>query len=107
MTRFSRRHFLATAGFVATAPLLKGCLGNPPTSDKSASSPATTTSASVPSAVKPGEEPEVKTAKIGYLPIVEAAPLIVAFTKGFFAKHGMTDIKIGRASCRERVLMPV
>ncbi len=93
MARFSRRHFIATAGIIATVPLLKGCLGNPPTpSSKSAGS--SSPGAPVASAVKPGEEPEVKTAKIGYLPIVEAAPLIVAFTKGFFAKHGMKDIKI-------------
>ncbi len=90
MTRLSRRHFLATAGLVATVPLLKGCLGNPPEEP----SKSVKTSAPLKSAVKPGEEPEVTTAKIGYLPIVEAAPLIVALAKGFFAKHGMTDLKI-------------
>jgi bicarbonate transport system substrate-binding protein len=91
MNRFSRRHFLTTVSIAATVPLLKGCLGNPP--DDSPSKSAKTT-ANVKSVVKPGEEPEVKMAKLGYLPIVEAAPLIVAFTKGFFAKHGMTEIKI-------------
>ncbi len=90
MTNFSRRNFLTTVGIVATVPLLKGCLGNPPDSP----SKSVTAAAPLKSAVKPGEEPEVKTAKIGYLPIVEAAPLIVAYTKGFFAKHGMTDLKI-------------
>ena len=93
MARFSRRHFIVTAGIIATVPLLKGCLGNPP-APSSQSTGTSSPAAPVASAVKPGEEPEVKTAKIGYLPIVEAAPLIVAFTKGFFAKHGMTDIKI-------------
>ena len=91
MTRLTRRHFLATAGIAATIPLLKSCAGNPP--DEPSQS-VTKTTAPQTSAVKPGEEPEVKTAKIGYLPIVEAAPLIVALAKGFFAKHGMTDIKI-------------
>jgi bicarbonate transport system substrate-binding protein len=90
MARLSRRHFLTTAGIVATIPLLKGCLGNPPEEP----SKSVKTSAPQKSAVKRGEEPEVTTAKIGYLPIVEAAPLIVALAKGFFAKHGMTDIKI-------------
>ena len=93
MARFSRRHFIATAGVLATVPLLKGCFGNP-SAPPSKSGGTSTPAAPVASAVKPGEEPEVKTAKIGFLPIVEAAPLIVAFTKGFFAKHGMTDIKI-------------
>jgi len=91
MTKFSRRHFITAAGIAATVPLLKGCLGNPPEDNRSAQ---TTTPADVKSAVKAGEEPEVKTAKIGYLPIVEAAPLIVAFSKGFFAKHGMPDVKV-------------
>jgi len=91
MTQFSRRYFLTAAGVAATVPLLKGCLGNSPADNKSAQ---TTTPADVKSAVKAGEEPEVKTAKIGYLPIVEAAPLIVAFSKGFFAKHGMPDVKV-------------
>lgn len=91
MTKFSRRYFLAAASVAATMPVLKGCLGNPP-EDPSTKSIQPTATAN--SGVKAGEEPEVKTAKIGYLPIVEAAPLIVAFAKGFFAKHGMTDIKI-------------
>ena len=89
MTRFSRRHFLTAAGIVATVPLLKGCLGNPPEPPSKVRQ-----TAPLKSAVKPGEEPEVKTAKLGYLPIVESAPLIVALAKGFFARHGMTDIKI-------------
>jgi bicarbonate transport system substrate-binding protein len=91
MTRFSRRFFLTAAGIAATAPLLKGCLGNPPERERAKTG---VNPASVKSVVKAGEEPEVKTAKIGYLPIVEAAPLIVAYTKGFFAKHGMPDLKI-------------
>jgi bicarbonate transport system substrate-binding protein len=73
VARFSRRYFLTAAGIAATAPLLKGCLGNPPERGQSTTA---IDPASVRSVVKPGEEPEVKTAKIGYLPIVEAAPLI-------------------------------
>jgi hypothetical protein len=34
MTRFSSRYFLTAAGIAATAPLLKGCLGNPPDRDR-------------------------------------------------------------------------
>jgi bicarbonate transport system substrate-binding protein len=97
MERFSsslsRRRFLITAGATTTASLLlKGCLGNPPEATTSGSSPV----ASPASAVKPGEEPEVKTAKLGYIPIVEAAPLIIAKEKGFFAKYGMTEISIDK-----------
>lgn len=88
--QFSRRRFLLTAGATtATSILLKGCLGNPPDTT-SQSSPA----ASQVVAVKAGEEPEVKTVKLGYIPIVEAAPLIIAKEKGFFAKYGMPDVQV-------------
>lgn len=91
----SRRKFLVTASAIATTSvLLKGCGGNPP-SDKSASVSSTPTAAAG-SGVKAGAEPEVKTIKLGYTPIVEAAPLIIASVKGFFAKHGMTDVKIDK-----------
>lgn len=90
----SRRKFLVTAGAVtATSVLLKGC-GNPP-SDKPASVSSSPTAAAG-SGVKAGEEPEVKTVKLGYIPIVEAAPLIIAVVKGFFAKHGMPDVKVDK-----------
>ncbi|OUC15975.1 MAG: bicarbonate-binding protein [Alkalinema sp. CACIAM 70d] len=88
----SRRKFVLTASATAMSSiLLKGCLGNPP-EDKPAVSGSPTVAAG--SAVKAGEEPEVKTAKLGYLPIVESAPLIIASAKGFFAKYGMTDVKV-------------
>lgn len=98
MKRFSsmsRRNFLLTAGATtASTLLLKGCLGNPPeqTTGGLQASPV----ANVGSAVKAGEEPEVKTVKLGYLPIVEAAPLIIAQAKGFFAKHGLTEVSLDK-----------
>jgi bicarbonate transport system substrate-binding protein len=33
---------------------------------------------------------------LGYIPIVEAAPLIIAKEKGFFAKHGMPDVEVSK-----------
>jgi bicarbonate transport system substrate-binding protein len=90
----SRRKFLVTSTVTAaTSILLKGCVGNPPDSlTGGTSSPAV----SVTSAVKSGQEPEVTTAKLGYIPIVESAPLIVAKEKGFFAKYGMTDVEVSK-----------
>ncbi|MBD2326016.1 CmpA/NrtA family ABC transporter substrate-binding protein [Alkalinema sp. FACHB-956] len=88
----SRRKFVLTASATAMSSiLLKGCMGNPP-EDQPAVSGSPTVAAG--SGVKAGEEPEVKTAKLGYLPIVESAPLIIASAKGFFAKYGMTDVKV-------------
>ena len=39
-------------------------------------------------------EPEVKGAKIGFIALTDAAPLIVAAEKGLFAKHGMPDVEV-------------
>ncbi len=93
MNLISRRKFLYLTGASAAGSLLlNGCLGNPP--DETGSSPAGTTAA--PSPVAAGEAPEIATVKLGYLPIVEAAPLIVAKEKGFFAKYGMTGAEISK-----------
>ncbi|MBW4581243.1 MAG: ABC transporter substrate-binding protein [Tildeniella nuda ZEHNDER 1965/U140] len=89
----SRRRFVTIATASAGTILLKGCLGNPPE--------AATTSQSAPVAnpvadLKPEMMPELKTVKLGYLPIVEAAPLIIAKEKGLFAKYGMPDVKLDK-----------
>ena len=88
MSDFSRRQFIATAGVsIAGSLLLKGCLSNSPET-------GTTKSAS-PKVTKSGSgKLETKQAILGYLPIVESAPLIIAKEKGFFAKHGLTDVKV-------------
>jgi hypothetical protein len=81
-SQFSRRRFLFTAGASTAATiLLKGCMGNPPDTATGTQSPV----AASPVALAPGTEPEVTAASLGYIPIVEAAPLIVAKEKGFFA----------------------
>jgi bicarbonate transport system substrate-binding protein len=101
-SKVSRRRFLLTAGATSAASLfLKGCLGNPPDSLTGGS---TTTASAVPIAVDAGLE--VKTVKLGYLPIVEAAPLVVAREKGFFAKHGIDvalDKQANWGSARDNV----
>jgi bicarbonate transport system substrate-binding protein len=92
MSQLSRRKFIATAGATtASAFLLKGCLGNPPEQSTSTSSPVAS-----PVAATGAEAPEVTTIKLGYIPIVEAAPLIIAKEKGFFAKYGMSDVQVDK-----------
>jgi bicarbonate transport system substrate-binding protein len=101
-SHYSRRRFLITAG-TATAGtlLLNGCLGNPP----SAINPATqaTPIANLP----PEQTPETTKVKLGYIPIVESAPLIIAKEKGFFAKYGLADAEVSKqanwASARDNV----
>jgi nitrate/nitrite transport system substrate-binding protein len=41
-----------------------------------------------------GAGPETKTAKLGYIALTDASPLIVAKEKGYFAKHGMPDVEV-------------
>lgn len=92
--QFSRRKFLLTAGASAGAVLLKGCLGNPP---EPGGGNAQTQSAVQPIAnLSPEQTPETKKVKLGYIPIVESAPLIIAKEKGFFAKYGMSEVELSK-----------
>jgi bicarbonate transport system substrate-binding protein len=91
MSQLSRRRFLLTAtASTAATVLLKGCVGNPP----EPGGQTTTTAASPVASIPADQAPEVTTIKLGYIPIVEAAPLIIAKEKGFFAKHGMPDVAV-------------
>jgi bicarbonate transport system substrate-binding protein len=93
MSNFSRRKFLSTAAVSAAgAVFLKGC-GNPP--ETTTSSPATSPAGS-PVALTPETTPETPKAKLGFIPIFEAAPLIIAQEKGFFAKYGMTEVDVSK-----------
>lgn len=38
--------------------------------------------------------PEVTAARIGYIPLTDASPLIIAKTKGLFAKYGMPNVEV-------------
>jgi nitrate/nitrite transport system substrate-binding protein len=43
-----------------------------------------------------GAGPEVKGTKLGYIALTDAAPLIIAKEKGFYAKHGVPDMDIAK-----------
>jgi bicarbonate transport system substrate-binding protein len=92
-SNFSRRRFLLTAGASAAGSiLLKGCLGNPPGFESTSTNAQTTPAAPI----DPAQAPESPKVQLGYLPIVEAAPLIIAKEKGFFAKYGMTEVNLAK-----------
>ncbi|HSF76830.1 MAG TPA: CmpA/NrtA family ABC transporter substrate-binding protein [Microcoleus sp.] len=107
MTRFSdefsalsRRKFIIKAGASALGSiLLKGCLGNPPepgaTAGTDGAIPAATSVVAVANE-KRVEGIESTKITLGYIPIVEAAPLIIAQEKGFFAKYGMTEVIVAK-----------
>ncbi len=75
--QFSRRKFITIAGSVAAGSvILNAGLSNPGSAQSKGL--------------------ETTKVKLGYIPIVEAAPLIIAKEKGFFAKHGMTGIELSK-----------
>lgn len=95
MSQLSRRRFLFSAGVSAVgAVALKGCVGNPPSSTQTGSSPPAAPAVNVGG----GQGVETATARIGYIPIFESTPLIIAQVKGFFAKYGMTDVQVLKQS---------
>ena len=98
--QFSRRKFIVTAGASAVSSiLLKGCLGNPPEPGATAGAGGAVPAATSVMAVANEKRVEgIESTKIilGYIPIVEAAPLIIAQEKGFFAKYGMTEVTVAK-----------
>jgi bicarbonate transport system substrate-binding protein len=103
MTNVSRRNFLITAGASAASTVfLHGCFGNPP-------GISGLTEKVEALEISPEQKPETTTVKLGYLPILEAAPLVIAQYKGFFAKYGMKDVIVSKqanwASARDNVVI--
>jgi nitrate/nitrite transport system substrate-binding protein len=87
MTKFTRRQFIITAGAAtATSLLVHGCSSGP----TSTSSASNTQSANI----SPADTPEVTTAKLGFIALTDAAPLIIAKEKGLFEKYGMKDVEV-------------
>src|SRR5215510_14085967 len=43
-----------------------------------------------------GAGPEVKSVKLGFIALTDAAPLFVGKDKGFFAKYGMPDVEVAK-----------
>jgi nitrate/nitrite transport system substrate-binding protein len=93
MSNLSRRKFIVTAGITAAgAAILHGCgpsTTTPTATNSPAESPATGASPAT-----TGETPEVTTAKLGFIALTDAAPLIIAKEKGLFAKYGMTGVEV-------------
>lgn len=95
--QFSRRKFLLTAGVSAAGSvLLKGCLGNPPEPGNLASvSGSGSSNQALPAVnINPADAPETQTVNIGFVGQTDAAPLIIAKEKGFFAKYGLPELKL-------------
>ena len=84
MNQLSRRKFLSTFGVAASTVLLNNC-----TSQSLSNDPfqlVTGTSIS--------NIPEVQSVRLGIIPSLEVAPLLVAKSKKLFTKYGMTDVEL-------------
>ena len=42
------------------------------------------------------DTPETNTVTLGFIALTDSSPLIIAKEKGFFAKYGMTDVKLAK-----------
>jgi nitrate/nitrite transport system substrate-binding protein len=87
MSRFSRRKFILAAGVSTAASILtNACSQKGSESITTSKSPATNIAAA--------DAPEVTTAKLGFIPLTDSAPLIIAKEKGLFEKYGMKDVEV-------------
>ena len=80
---------MLASGITAAASVLTNACSKKAEGEKG--STATTTPATT---VAAGDAPEVTTARIGFIPLTDSAPLIIAKEKGLFAKYGMKDVEI-------------
>ena len=89
MTLF-RRRLSAVSGSLASLMLLTACLGNPP--DRTGAGTGSSVSTTV---VKADAGLETRTISLGFVPILESAPLVMGVEKGFFARHGL-EVKLSK-----------
>ncbi|MBD2344070.1 CmpA/NrtA family ABC transporter substrate-binding protein [Anabaena subtropica] len=93
MTQVSRRKFLfTTTGAAAASILAHGCTSN--TSNSGTNQAPTAAPAANVTTVANAPKVETTKAKLGFIALTDAAPLIIAKEKGLFAKYGMTDVEV-------------
>jgi nitrate/nitrite transport system substrate-binding protein len=91
MSNLSRRKFLTTAGLSTVGAIaVNACSSGTTTSTTTTAASPTT----APAPVNAADAPEVTKAKLGYIALTDASPLIIALEKGMFAKYGMTEVEV-------------
>ncbi|NBP99626.1 MAG: bicarbonate-binding protein, partial [Synechococcaceae bacterium WB6_3A_227] len=87
---------------MTTSMLLTGCLGNPPSKRAGSGFVATEVNSQARFQLETGS------ISLGFVPILEAAPLVIGVEKGFFAKHGI-DVKLSKqaswSAARDNVVL--
>jgi nitrate/nitrite transport system substrate-binding protein len=97
MTNLSRRQFIITAGVAAAGTVVvHGCTSSGQSGDNSSSTTPSGASpaANVTQVAQNAPKVETTKAKLGFIPLTDSAPIIIAQEKGFFAKYGMTDVEV-------------
>jgi nitrate/nitrite transport system substrate-binding protein len=94
MTNLNRRKFIFTTGAAAAASIIThGCTSNGNSASSNGEASSTNPAANV-STVANAPKVETTKAKLGFIALTDAAPLIIAKEKGLFAKYGMTDVEV-------------
>ncbi|WP_373547811.1 CmpA/NrtA family ABC transporter substrate-binding protein [Chamaesiphon sp.] len=86
MNQFSRRKFMLASGITAAASVLTNACSKKAEGEKGSTDTTPTIAAA--------DAPEVTTARLGFIPLTDSAPLIIAKEKGLFAKYGMKDVEV-------------
>ena len=82
--QISRRKLLTTFGVAASTIFLSNCTAKP-----SANQPF-----QIKTDAKVSDSPEVPSVRLGIIPSIEVAPILVAKNKKLFAKYGMTNVEL-------------
>ncbi|AUT00176.1 bicarbonate-binding protein [Nostoc sp. CENA543] len=93
MSNFSRRKFIFTTGAAAAASIVTHACASNNSTTTSEQAPSANPASNV-STVANAPKVETTKAKLGFIALTDAAPLIIAKEKGFFAKYGMTDVEV-------------
>jgi len=95
MGMFSRRKFLTTAGLSTVGAIaLNACTSETPTATTTTTAATTAAATTAAAPVNAADAPEVTKAKLGFIALTDASPLIIALEKGYFKKYGMTDVEV-------------
>ncbi len=84
MNQLSRRKLLTTIGVAASTILLNNCISKSLSIDSFQITPNSSVS----------DIPEIQSVRLGFMPSLETAPLLVAKNKKLFAKYGLTDVEL-------------
>ncbi len=93
----SRRKFIITASAAAAGSIiLNACTSSNNNSAETPSGGAGTTAKPAANVTASANAPKVETnkVKLGFIPLTDSAPLIIAKEKGLFAKYGMGEVEL-------------